>query len=124
LEAGDVRQSVCRLAETDNDLCKPVIPGEDVQAIPRDVGLRVFQHEGPGPKPKVVLDLEHLQVLDYAAFEGLTERQRRQIADLHAVNPIRPEEMVFLALNRSFSSSGPSQPANTISATPRTITQP
>lgn len=88
--------------KTDNDLCKPVIPGEEVQAIPREVGLRVFQYEGPGPKPKVVLDLEHLQVVDYAAFEELTDRQKQQITDLHTGSPIRPEEMVFLALKSLF----------------------
>ncbi|RWF67351.1 hypothetical protein [Mesorhizobium sp.] len=88
--------------KSDNDLCKSVIPSEEVQAILREVGLRVFQVAGPGPKPVVALDLEHLQVADYAAFEKLTSRQRQQIAMLHTGSPIRPEEMVFLALKSLF----------------------
>jgi hypothetical protein len=39
-----------------------------------------------------------LQVVDYGAFDRVTEGQREYIRQLHSDAPIRPEEMVFLAL--------------------------
>ena len=79
-------------------LSKMLLTKDELQAIPAEVRFHALQMEGDGPKPKVVIDLEQMQVVDYAAFEGLTDWQRRQIKDLHAGNPVRPDEMVFLAL--------------------------
>ena len=86
----------------DMALCKPLITGDELREIPLEVAARVFHLEGKGPKARVFTDLEHLQVVDYGAFDGLSAGQRQQIADLHAGDPIRPEDMVFLALKSLF----------------------
>jgi hypothetical protein len=56
---------------------------------------------------RVILDLEHLQVADYGTFEGVTDEQRQFISKLHAAEPIRPEEMMFLALRSLFQFTWP-----------------
>lgn len=63
---------------------------------------RLYEALGEGPKPSVFLDLEHLQVADYGAFEGVSDEQRRFMARLHTQEPIRPEEMIFLGLRSLF----------------------
>lgn len=83
-------------------LCKPLLTGDEFQAIPLEVHARVFHLMGEGPKARVFIDFEHLQVADYGGLEGLSEDQRKQISDLHVDNPIHPEEMVFLALKSMF----------------------
>jgi len=83
-------------------LSEVVITSDALQAIPAEVRFHATRLEGDGPKPKVVIDFEHLQVVNYAAFEGLSDWQRQQITDLHAGDPVRPEEMVFLALKSMF----------------------
>src|SRR5205807_1305933 len=55
-----------------------------------------------GPRPQVFLDFEHLQVVNYRAFDRVTDRQREHINRLHSEAPIRPEEMVYLALRSLF----------------------
>ena len=84
-----------RLTADEMVLCKPLLTGDEFQAIPLEVHARVFHLMGEGPKARVLTDLEHLQVADYGAFEGLSEGQRKQISDLHVGHPIHPEEMVF-----------------------------
>lgn len=58
------------------------------------------------------MDLEQLQVVGYAAFEGISEAQRKFIAGLHAAEPIRPEEMIFLALRSLFQFTWPLPASN------------
>ena len=92
---------------TDNDLCLPVIDQQRLNAILGVTAARVFHGLGQGPAPKVILDLEHLQVADYGTFEGVTDEQRQFISKLHAAEPIRPEEMMFLALRSLFQFTWP-----------------
>ncbi|MDH7806861.1 MULTISPECIES: hypothetical protein [unclassified Rhizobium] len=91
-----------RWISSDLNLSKPVIAGDVLNRIPLIVGTRVFEMMGEGPLPKIMLDFEHLQVVDYTTFEGLTPGQQRKIAALHSSDLIRPEEMVFLALTSLF----------------------
>lgn len=91
-----------RLTGDEMVLCKALLTGDELQAIPLEVHTRVFHLMGERPKAQVFIDLEHLQIADYGAFEGLSEGQRKQISDLHVGNPIHPEEMVFLALKSMF----------------------
>ena len=92
---------------TDNDLCLPVVDQQRLNAILGETAVRVFQGLGEGPEPKVFLDLEHLQVADYGTFEGVTDEQQQFISELHAAEPIRPEEMMFLALRSLFQFTWP-----------------
>ncbi|MGC1966348.1 MAG: hypothetical protein WA673_07805, partial [Candidatus Acidiferrales bacterium] len=92
-----------RWLKTDFDLCLPVMGKDGLNAICEQVALRVYRTMGLGPKkPSTYLDLEQLQVVDYSAFEGVSEEQRQFIAGLHTREPIRPEEMIFLALRSLF----------------------
>jgi hypothetical protein len=101
-----------RWLSTDFDACKPVVPGDELTAIQGQVILRVHQGMGDGPKPTLYMDLEQLQVVDYAAFEGINEAQGKFIAGLHAAEPIRPEEMIFLALRSLFQFTWPLPTSN------------
>lgn len=83
---------------TDNDLCVPVIDRAGLDAIFQKAAVQVYQALGQGPMPKTYLDLEHVQVADYGAFEGVSDQQRQSIGSLHVQAPIRPEEMIFLGL--------------------------
>jgi len=67
---------------------------------------------GLGPKPSTYLDLEQLQVADYSAFERVSEEQRQFVAELHTREPIRPEEMIFLALRSLFQFGWPKPTSN------------
>jgi hypothetical protein len=96
-----------RWLNEDNDLCVPVIDQQQIDAILNETIARVVMQLGPGPKPAVVLDLEHLQVVDYGSFGGVSEEQQRFIASLHAAEPIRAEEMLFLGLRSLFQSTWP-----------------
>ncbi|MCA3061813.1 MAG: hypothetical protein ING69_07985 [Rhodocyclaceae bacterium] len=69
-----------------------------INAILLDAKERAEAWEGKGPKPKIVLDMEHLQVADYAAFQPMTKQQQQAIRKLQATEPIRTEEMAYLAL--------------------------
>ncbi|ULO25085.1 hypothetical protein [Methylocystis sp. SB2] len=96
-----------RWLRTEIDLCLPVIDQQRLNAILGETAARVFQGLGQGPVPKVILDLEHLQAADYGTFEGVTDEQRQFISKLHAAEPIRPEEMMFLALRSLFQFTWP-----------------
>src|SRR5437763_14731458 len=91
----------------DFDLCRPVLVRDGLNAILEQVIIRVLKARGLGPKPSTYLDLEQFQVADYSAFEGVNEEQQQFIAKLHTVEPIRPEEMIFLALRSLFQSGWP-----------------
>lgn len=91
-----------RCLATDNDLCLPVIPKEQIDYIFFATEAMVFRLLGEGPRPQSVLDLEHLQVVDYRAFDRVSDEQRAYIGLLHSKEPILPEEMVYLALRSMF----------------------
>jgi Zn-dependent protease with chaperone function len=93
--------------KVDNDLCLPVIDKGGLDTILGQVAVRVHQVMGLGPKPSICLDLEHLQVADYAAFAGVGEKQREFITRLHTQEPVRPEEMIFLALRSLYQFTWP-----------------
>ena len=92
---------------TDNDHCLPVMDRKKLDAILGATAARVHQELGTGPTPNVFLDLEHLQVADYGGFENLGDEQRQFILKLHEAEPIRPEEMIFLALRSLFQFTWP-----------------
>jgi len=93
-------------------LCRPVLGRDGLNAILEQVIIRVHEAMGLGPKPSTYLDLEQLQVADYGAFEGVSEEQRQFIAELHTREPIRPEEMIFLALRSLFQFGWPKPTSN------------
>src|SRR4051794_23853643 len=92
---------------TDNDHCKLVVEPERLDQILGETADRVAQVLGQGPTPKVFLDLEHLQVADYSTFEGMSDAQRQHMARLHSQEPIRSDEMNFLALRSLFQFTWP-----------------
>jgi hypothetical protein len=83
---------------SDNDLCVPVLAQEQLGGILMRMQQIAESFEGAGPKPHVSLDMEHLQVADYAAFQPMTQQQQDTIRSLHAAEPIRTDEMAYLAL--------------------------
>lgn len=83
---------------SDNALCVPVLQQEQLAAILLRTQQIAESMEGAGPKPRVSLDLEHLQVADYAAFPPITQQQQEAIRRLQATQPIRTDEMAYLAL--------------------------
>jgi hypothetical protein len=101
-----------RWLKIDFDLCRPVLGRDGLNAILEQVIIRVHEAKGLGPKPSTYLDLEQLQVADYSAFEGISEEQRQFIAELHTREPIRPEEMIFLALRSLFEFGWPKPTSN------------
>jgi hypothetical protein len=92
----------------ENDLCRPVIPAELLHAVP----ALVYQRVGEGISPSVILDLEHLQVCDYAAFARISEKQRSSIKALLEQAPVRADEMAFLALRSMYCFVWPAPTSN------------
>ncbi len=101
-----------RWLKIDFDLCLPVIGGDRLDVVLKQVAIRVHQAMGLGPKPSTYLDLEQLQVANYGAFEGVSEEQRQFITGLHSREPIRPEEMIFFALRSLFQFGWPKPTSN------------
>jgi hypothetical protein len=83
---------------SDNDLCVPVLKNEQLGFILMRTEEIAEEIEGPGPKPRVSFDLEHLQVADYRTFQPVTEQQKEVIHKLLSSEPIRTDEMAYLAL--------------------------
>lgn len=83
---------------SDNELCVPVLPQEHLDAILLRTQKIAESTEGEGQKPNVALDLEHLQVADYATFPPITQGQQDTIRRLRASQPIRVDEMAYMAL--------------------------
>lgn len=92
----------------ENDLCRPVIPGEVINAVP----ALVYQQVGEGGMPSVILDLEQIQVCDYTAFKRIEENQRLFIKALLRQSPVRADEMVFLALRSMYCFVWPAPESN------------
>jgi hypothetical protein len=96
-----------RWMREDNDRCLPVVEGKHLESLMFGTMAYVIEKLGEGPKPTLAFDMEHLQVVDYGAFERVSVAQRRCIQELHAAEPIRPEEMLFLGLQSLFMVSWP-----------------
>ena len=90
---------------TDNALCTPMITQEQLTAILLNTHAIADSMVGEGVKPKVMLDLEQLQVADYATFPPITQQQQEAIRRLQASEPIRTDEMTYLALRSLISLS-------------------
>jgi hypothetical protein len=101
-----------RWLKIDFDWCRPVLGRDGLNSVLEQVIMRVHQAMGLGPKSSTYLDLEQLQVADYSAFEGVSKEQRQFIAELHTREPIRPEEMIFLALRSLFQFGWPKPTSN------------
>ena len=96
--AGHWRNSFEAYLSSDNDLCVPVLKNEQLGFILMRMNEIAEKIEGPGPKPSVSFDLEHMQVADYRAFQPATEKQKDTIHKLLSTEPIRTDEMAYLAL--------------------------
>lgn len=86
-----------RFMGSDNDLCLPVVPQEQLGLIVLETTRLAESIVGEGAKPKISFDLEHLQVADYTAFTE-DPTQQGAIRRLHASAPIRIADMAYLAL--------------------------
>jgi hypothetical protein len=84
---------------SDNDLCLPLVKHEQITLILAEVARRV----GLNKSPKVVLDLEQLQVLDYRKLPLITKEQAEYINRVQSQDVIAPEELSYLALLSLFS---------------------
>ena len=95
--AGRWNNRYIRFMGSDNDLCVPVVPQEQLGFILFETTRLAESIVGAGAKPKLSLDMEHLQVADYTAF---TEDpvQQEAIRKLRASAPIRAAEMAYMAL--------------------------
>lgn len=96
-----------RWMREENARCLSVVDGKHLEGLMYGSMAYVIEKLGEGPKPTFALDLEHLQVADYGAFEGVSDAQRQFILKLHEADPIRPEEMLFLGLQSLFIVSWP-----------------
>lgn len=83
---------------SDNNLCSLVLPYDQLKAIWIMAGVAVEVSQGEGSKPKMLLDMEHLQVADYALFPPISQQQQDAIRALHAAEPIQLDEMAYMAL--------------------------
>lgn len=86
---------------SDNELCVPVLDRDQLAALLARMEQIADAIGAAGVKPGVAFDLEHLQVADYASFPPITPQQQEAIRRLQAAEPIRPDELAYLAL-RSF----------------------
>jgi hypothetical protein len=92
----------------DNHKCLPVLDKQDMDDILAEVAVRVGSVMGKGPPPAMTaLDLEQIQVADYAAFDGVSEVQAGAIRKFHMQSPIRPDEMLYLGLRSLFQFTWP-----------------
>jgi hypothetical protein len=92
-----------RWLSDDNHKCLPVLNKQDMDDILAEVAFRVASVMGKGPPPAMTaLDLEQIQVADYAAFDGVSEVQAEAIRKFHTQSPIRPDEMLYLGLRSLF----------------------
>jgi hypothetical protein len=94
--SGHWKNRYTQQAESDNDLCLPVLPPQQIDAIMVRTQQLAEGMVGAGPTPQLSFDLEHLQVADYAAFAPAA--QQAAIRSLQAADPIRSEDLAYLAL--------------------------
>ncbi|MEN3795015.1 hypothetical protein ABDZ38_00665 [Aeromonas caviae] len=99
---------------TDNELCGIALNKDELGKLFFKIEYIVNSLLGEGPKPTICFDLEHLQISDYATFPPNTDEQQQAIRDLQRTEPIRPDEMIYLALRSmiTFSWSKPESEAD------------
>jgi len=81
----------------DNQRCFPVVELALLNRILFRMTELAETMVGAGPKPQVSYDLEHIQVASYADFAD-DEQQKALIHNLQTTNPIRTDDMAYLAL--------------------------
>ena len=81
----------------------PAIRAAEINEILKETKKRA----GDEVTPEVWLDAEHLQVLDYRSLAGVTDHHRAVMDKWHAISPIIPEDLAFLALRSMFCFSWP-----------------
>lgn len=92
----------------DNDKCLSVLGQDGIPRILAEVDSRLRAVLGNGPTPVTSsLDLEQIQVADYAGFNGITETQATAIRNFHKQYPVRADEMFFLGLRSLFQFAWP-----------------
>lgn len=83
---------------TDNDLCVPLLRQEEIASILDRVRSVADSIVGEGNNPKIFFDLEHLQITDYVELPPNTSEQKEAIQKIQKTNPVRLDEMAYLAL--------------------------
>lgn len=97
-----------RWLSEDNDTCLPILDQTGIARILAEVDGRVRAALGDGPNPSMtVLDLEQMQVTDYASLGGVSATQAAAIQGFHEQAPIRPDETLFLGLRSLFQFTWP-----------------
>ena len=86
-----------RLMGEENDLCSPVMDVELLQGLPMYAAHLTGLGEGT-KIPKIILDLEQIQVLDYTSISTVSDDQIIVILDKLKRIPPSPDELAFLAL--------------------------
>ena len=87
---------------SDNHLCLPIMEGEKIKILPYEAAYMAGIKE-KDDFPKLVLDLEQIQVLDYTKLPLITEEQVTYIEEKLRHSPLVPEELSFLALRSLYS---------------------
>ncbi|MFP8845529.1 hypothetical protein ACLILW_17820 [Shewanella baltica] len=86
-----------QLMGKENDLCMPVMDVEYLQGLPMYAAQLAGLGEGT-KIPKIILDLEQIQVLDYTSISTVSDEQINVINDKLKKIPPAPDELAFLAL--------------------------
>jgi len=82
---------------TDNLLCKPIIDGERLNLI----SLQAMYMAGLKETnliPKMIMDLEQIQVLDYTQIPEIEQEQVDYISEKLRLSPFAPDDLAFLSL--------------------------
>lgn len=92
---------------SENDLCKPLISRDQIAFLVAHI-TKMVEDSPKGevakaaPKPKLSLDLEHLQVTDYGQLGRVSEAHREHMQRLHATSPVAGDELHYLSLHSLF----------------------
>lgn len=103
-----IENPYARWMAEDNENCFPVLDRDNLLAVLAEVRSRVFRIAGDGPDPaSTSLDLEQLQVTDYARLNGVSEGQTAKIQSFQREWPVRAEDMLILSLRSLFQFAWP-----------------
>lgn len=83
--------------ETDNLLCKAIMNGKRIELIAFQA-MHIAGLTNEGLVPKVLLDLEQIQVLDYTQLPEMEQEQIDYINSKLRISPFSPDNLAFLAL--------------------------
>ncbi|MBV7297025.1 hypothetical protein [Enterovibrio paralichthyis] len=93
---------------TDNDLCKPLVPQEQLAKILYEASA-VLKYD---VKPTFYLDLEQLMVVDYSELPLLTKSQKEYILEQLRKSPLDPDDLAFFSLRSLFGTCWQSPQSN------------